>query len=277
MKNKFKLLLVSIIVASTLIGCSSTKVATVNNTGTKENISTETIKIGCMTSSKPTVEFLAEGLKDKGYNIEPVVFDGNHLPAVALKDGEIDGVVLNHKPWLQNFNKENNSNLVMPEPYMYHSRIDMFSEKYDSVDDIPNGATIVVPGDPINLDRALNLLNEAGLITLADNDKELYNLIDLKENNRNIKIVEAEVTATVRSIKDADAVIAPAANIRESGYDHNSELYKDPQNRDFPLGLIVRDEDQDLEWVKALHEYQKSDVFKQKFNEYFDGAFVLFE
>lgn len=276
MENKLKLLLVSII-ALILVGCNSTKDTMGDNVGVDDNISTKTIEIGCMTITEPIVKFLAEGLKEEGYNIEAVVFDGNHLPAVTLKDGEIDGVILNQKAWLMNFNKENNSNLVMPEPYMYHARIDMFSEKHGSVDAIPDGATIVIPGDPSNLDRALSLLDETGFITLASKDKDLYNLVDIEKNDRNINIIETEVTATVRSIKDVDAVISTAANVREAGYDHNSELYADPQNRNFPLGLIVRDGDQDEEWVKAIHEYQNSDVFKQKFNDLYDGAYVLFE
>ena len=271
MKNQIKILLL-LILALTLLACNSEEAQVDSG-----NNDTKTIKIGTMSTVEATIDMLAEGLKDKGYNIETVIFDGNHLPAVALGDDQIDGVILNHKPWLENFNKENNTKLVMPEPYMYHSRIDMYSEKYESVEEIPNGATIVVPGDPVNLDRSLNVLSESGFITLKEENQPPYNLTDIEENIKDIKIVEAEVTATVRSIKDADAIIAAAANVKESGFDHNSELFKDPRNKDFPLGLIVREEDQDAEWVKAIHEYQKSDEFKKKFNENYDGAYVVFD
>lgn len=242
----------------------------------KEDKENKIIKIGCMSITEPIVTFLAEGLEDDGYIIEPVVFDGNHLPATALKEGSIDGVILNHKVWLDTFNKENNSNLVMPEPYMYYFRNAMYSAKYDTLEEIPTGATIAVPGDPANLDRSLRILDELGFIELDEKTGEFYSKVDIKENIKDIEILETEITATTRSMEDVDAIISGANAVRDAGYDHTKFLYEDPTNTDFPLGLIVDKEDENEDWVKAILKEQEDEEFKNKFNERYDSTYVLF-
>lgn len=259
-----------------LTSCSS------NKGGTEENLKNssedkKTIKIGCMQITEPIIEYLAEGLEKDGYTVEPVVFDGNHLPATALKDGSVDGVILNHLVWLNIFNQENDCNLVMPEPYMYYFRNAMYSSKYEKVEDIPDGATIAVPGDPANLDRSLKILEELNFIKLGEKTGELYNKADIENNIKNIEILETEITATTRSINDVDAIISGANSVKDAGHDHTKYLYDDPTNKDYPLGIIVRDEDSDLDWVKKVLEYQQSEEFKTKFNDRYDYTYVLFE
>lgn len=238
----------------------------------------EVIEIGCMSITEPIVDILTEEMEEYGYEVKSVMFDGNHLPATALKDGEIDGVILNHLPWLETFNEENNCELVMPEPYMYYSRTAVYSTKHDSIDDLPEGAQIVVPGDPANLERALVILRDMGLIELSDEKKgEFYSLLDVTENFKNIEIIEGEITATMRSIDDVDAVVGGANTANRSGLDPNKFLYEDPIALEFPLGLIVDKKDEKAEWVKDILEVTQQDSFREKFVEEYDGTYVLFD
>lgn len=235
------------------------------------------IEIGTMTMTEPIVKILAEGLEKEGYTIKPVIFDGNHLPATALAEGSVDGVILNHKPWMEKFNKENGAHLVMPEPYMYYGTNALYSDKYDDISKIPDGAKIAVPGDPVNLDRSLKLLDSLDFIKLKDKEGEMYNLLDIEENKKNIEILETEITATVRSMEDVDALFSGASYVKEAGYDHKNPLYFDPSNEEYPLGLIVNEEDAEKPWVKAVLEYQRTQEFKDQFNERYDQTYVLYE
>ena len=106
---------------------------------------------------------------------------------------------------------------------------------------------------------------------------ELYNKADIENNIKNIEILETEITATTRSINDVDAIISGANSVKDAGHDHTKYLYDDPTNKDYPLGIIVRDEDSDLDWVKKVLEYQQSEEFKTKFNDRYDYTYVLFE
>lgn len=244
-----------------------------------ESVKTEKkeIKIGCMSITEPIVEVMQEELEPRGYDVEIVMFDGNHLPATALKNGEIDGVILNHLPWLEKFNKENNCNLKMPEPYMYYSRTAVYSTKHKTIDDLPQNAQIVVPGDPANMERSLIILKDMGLITLGEKTGEFYTVLDVEDNPKNIEIIEAEITATMRSINDVDAVVGGANTAERSGLDPNVFLYEDPAALDFPLGLIVDEKDVDSDWVKEAMEVSQTDEFKEKFKKHYNGTYVLFD
>ncbi|MGJ0846164.1 MetQ/NlpA family ABC transporter substrate-binding protein [Tissierella praeacuta] len=288
MKRKFKLrgfMLIMLSLALILTSCGTEKkdsapVGSEVNSGAEKEEAKGTpvkVKIGCMSITEPIITFLSEGLKDKGFEIEAVVFDGNHLPATALRDGNVDGVILNHLVWLNTFNKENGSDLVMPEPYMYYFRNALYSSKYDSIEAIPEGATIAVPGDPANLDRSLRILEELGFLKLGEKTKEFYSLVDVEENIKDVTILETEITATARSFKDVDAIICGANAMRDAGYDQTDFLFEDKSNEDYPLGLIVRSEDKNEDWVKAVLEYQKQEEFKEKFNNRYDFTYVLFE
>lgn len=42
----------------------------------------------------------------------------------------------------------------------------IYSNKFKSIDDVKDGATVTLPNDPTNAARALNTLRDAGLITI---------------------------------------------------------------------------------------------------------------
>ena len=78
----------------------------------KASSSNDTIVIGCMALNAEAVEEIKRLMEKEGYKMEVKVFDGNNLPALALSANEIDGLILNHKPWIDTFNKANNSHLL---------------------------------------------------------------------------------------------------------------------------------------------------------------------
>jgi D-methionine transport system substrate-binding protein len=237
----------------------------------------KTLKLGCLAYSEPMLQWIKEGLAPLGYKVEIVMFDANQLPATALKDGSIDGIIANHRPWILTFNKENKADLQMVQPYHFYSFFAIYSAKYKKLAEIPQNAQIAVPGDPTNLSRSLIILKLAGLITLNAKTGPFYTVLDIKDNPRKIKLIETEITQTARSIQDVDAIISPAYYVGETGkVDPKAFLFEDPQNKDFPLGLIVRSEDVSSVWAKGAIKTLRSDKYKAKFNEQYKGKYVLF-
>ena len=100
MKKIFLILVMSF--AALFTSCS-------NNSSSSKN---DTIVIGCMAANKEVVEEAIKLMEKDGYNIEVKLFDGNNLPALALSADEIDGLVLNNKPWIENFNKAKNNTFI---------------------------------------------------------------------------------------------------------------------------------------------------------------------
>jgi len=49
-----------------------------------------------MPLNEPAVQAISDMLKPERYDVKVMVFDGNNLPAIALKNGNIDSLILNH-------------------------------------------------------------------------------------------------------------------------------------------------------------------------------------
>jgi D-methionine transport system substrate-binding protein len=219
---------------------------------------------------------LKDELAKKGYNVELVLFDANNMPATATKDGNIDGFVHNHLPWIKTFNQQNNSQLEMMQPYLFYYRTAMYSLKYKSIDEFPKGIQIAIPNDPTNIETSLLMLQQLKLITLGEKKEKFYTLLDVKDNPMQIKFLETEISTTARSINDAGAVICPAIRIKQAGIDPNSFLVEDKTTVNFPVGLTIDAKNAQAPWVKDAMDILKSDSMKAKFNELYNGALVLF-
>lgn len=263
----------AIIVVMSLFGCSSNAPEQANKAAQPGK---KVIQIACVSTIDPIVGWLQEGMAPLGYEVKTVMFDANQLPATALRDGNVDGLITNHLPWIQTFNKENNCDLQMPKPYTYYSRTAVYSVKHKTIDAIPQNAQIAVPGDPSNMDRSLLTLRDMGLLTLGEKKGNFYTILDIKDNPKNIKIIETDITQTIRSINDVDAVITGANRVKLAGFDHNSFLYDDPTNKNYPIGLVVNAKDMDAQWVKDAMKVTQSDEFRNKFNKHFNGTYVLY-
>ncbi len=235
------------------------------------------LTLGCLAYSEPMVQWIKEALEPLGYKVKIVMFDANQLPATALKDGSIDGIIANHRPWVLTFNRQHNCNLEMVQPYYFYSFFAIYSAKLKSLADLPENAKIAVPGDPTNLNRSLIILKEASLITLKEKTDIFYTVLDIKDNPKNISLVETEITQTARSIHDVDAIISPMYYVSQvANFEPKSFLFEDPQNKDFPLGLIVRSENLEAEWAKEAMKALRSEKYRQKFQDHYQGKYVLY-
>ena len=237
-----------------------------------------TLKIGCVAATEPCVQIMKEAMEGTGYEVEVVVFDGNNLPAEALNAGDIDGLFCNSLKWMNTFNEENNADLAMAFPY-YFSYAGLYSAKWDSPEAFPDGAKVIVSNGLSNIDGGLRILQNAGLITLAETPSEnnFYSIIDIVENPKNIQITPAELTTAMSSINDVDGVVASAVIVKESGVMSPSEhMGLSTRDQMTPQGLIVSGKDENAEWVTVAKEQMEQQKWYDAFNERFDGTFILY-
>lgn len=265
--EKINLLLIALVFGLSAIACG----------GVAQAQTDKKLTLGCLAYSEPMVQWIKEGLEPLGYQVKIIMFDANQLPATALKDGSIDGIIANHRPWILTFNKANNCNLEMVTPYYYYSFFAIYSAKLKSLAEIPKNAKIAVPGDPSNMSRSLLLLKEAGLITLKEKTGNFYTVLEIGDNPKNISLIETEITQTARSIHDVDAIISSAYFVSEAAkLDPKDFLFEDPQNKEYALGLIVRNENLESEWTKEAMKTLRSEKYRQKFEEHYKGKYILY-
>ncbi|AFS78155.1 NLPA lipoprotein [Gottschalkia acidurici 9a] len=265
------------IVSLFLMSCSKESDISKENGKASESQSKH-IKIGCVPTTEAATKLVKEAIEKGGNTAELVMFDGNNIPATALKEGQIDALFANHLPWIETFNKENDADLRMVEPYYYFSPYRIFSTKYKSIAEIPNDAMIIIPNDPANQDRSLRMLVETNLIKLGEKKGNFFTRLDITENPKNLKFTEVEITNTASSIRDVDAVFSMAFIAQQTGnIDPNIFLYEDPLSSNYPMGLVVKEKDVDAKWAVDAMKLLKTDEYKKKFNNQFKGAFTLIE
>ena len=241
-------------------------------------ISKESIEIGCMAMTEYGASLIAKQMESLGYTVKISVFDGNDLPAKALAAGDIDALLGNHLPWIKTFNENNNTNLTMVEPYFYYSPYALYSTKYKTIKEIPDGAQISIPNDPTNMERSLLMLQDLGMITLGEKLGEFYSTADIAENIKNIQFVEVEMTATAANIQDVDAGFSAAVPIQQSGVLKASEyLYLDPTSENYPVGLVVAEENANAEWAVETMKRMKQEEVMKEFDDTVEGMFIQFD
>ena len=283
---KKRLLFITTIIitlAFLIVGCTPNEEKTVNkeDSGNKENSlgkeeeSKKIIKIGTFSTSKIAADSGKKELEDMGYEVEIVVFDDAVLPNTALAEGSIDANIFQHTPYLDAYLKDNDKvSLSMVDPLLYYPNYGLYSIKHKNIENIPENGIIGLYNDASNMDRGLKLLESSGLIKLTDEKKDLYNLLDISENPKNLKFVEMAFGTAVRSLEDTDASIATGSHILQADMDPKSALILEETKNDFACGITVGTEELDKEWVKNIKEAYTSDSARKALEEGYKGASV---
>ena len=166
----------------------------------------ETITVGA--SSTPHAEILEQIkplLAEEGYDLKIVVFDDYVLPNTALEDGELDANYFQHTPYLNSFNASNGTHLVSAG-LIHYEPFGLFGNGVSSLDEVAEGATILIPADDSNETRALLLLAQEGLITLPEDasaEKGVSHLDIVDAKGYNVVPVQADMVPTQLANSDA--------------------------------------------------------------------------
>lgn len=273
MKKKLISVLLTLAVAGTMLaGCGSSKA---DDTKSEADSSTEKkdITIGIRADMVNQYAAVEDKLKELGYNVQSKVFDDSVQPDVALAEGSIDCNWYQHEPYLKSYNEKNGTNLVMVEPKTFYPLFAMYSDKWDSVDELPDGATIGLCNDATNQARGLHLLESQGLITL-DDSVESPTMYDVKENPHNFKFIEAEMSVLPQSIKDVDAICLAAGHMVNAGLSADGYLCQSDDNDTYAVGFAVRAEDKDAQWIKDIAKAVQCDALADYYKTEKKGTMV---
>jgi D-methionine transport system substrate-binding protein len=187
--------------AMLLVGCSG------GDGGSKDGSGEVTLTVAA--TPVPHAEILKEIkplLAKQGVNLEIKVFIDYVQPNMQVAQKQLDVNFFQTEPYLDAFNKERGTNLVKVvgvhiEPF------GAYSKKYKTIDQLPDGANVVIPNDPSNNSRALLLLAKHGLITLKNPNDRLATLKDVATNPKNLKFRELEAAMLPRVLDEVDLAL----------------------------------------------------------------------
>lgn len=256
--------------------------------GAEADTTAETVEpkgtITVAASPTPHAEILAEAAKilaKEGWELKVTEFEDYVQPNLVVDSGEIDANYFQHVPYLDNFNEEKGTNLVAVAGIHYEP-FGIYPGTKTALTDLADGDVIAVPNDTTNEARALLLLQDNGILKLADGAGLTATVKDIVENPHNVKIQELEA-AQVSRVKDEVAFVVLNGNYAlEAGFSvaHDAVAYETSAStaaKTYVNVLVVKAGNENNEGIQALVKVLKSDEIKQFITDTYDGAVVPFE
>ena len=238
-----------------------------------------TVKVGA--SPAPHAEILkvaADILAQADINLEVVEFTDYIQPNTATENGEIDANYFQHQNYLDTFNAENGTHLVSVAKIHYEP-LGLYPGKTKSIDELADGAQILVPNDTSNEARALQLLAAQGLIELDPDAGLTATKQDITSNPKNLDIVEMEAAQLPRSLSSADMAVINGNYATQAGFSSAKDaLATESADSDaaqiYPNVLVVKEGRENDPVILAVAAALQSDAVRDFINETYGGAVV---
>ena len=279
-KKLLSFTLTAFLLAAALTGCASGDKEESGQTGDNSGsgASEETLIIGAsLTPHAEILEQVKPILEKEGVILDIVKMEDTVTPNTGLLEGSLDANFFQHQPYLDDFNKENGSDLASAGTVHYEP-FGIYAGKTTNLADLPDGATVAVPNNVTNEARALLLLEQEGLLTLKEGVDIKATVNDITENKKNLKFKEIAPEQLVRSLPDVDVAVINGNYAIEGGLHVKDALAVESNQsvaaKTYANIVAVQKKDLEKESVKKLVQVLQSDDIKKFIEEKYDGAVV---
>ncbi|GHU41720.1 lipoprotein [Clostridia bacterium] len=223
-----------------------------------------------------TTKVLASEVEKLGYKLDYKLLADDVQINEAVESGEYFANYHQHTPYMDEFNKTHNGHLAAAFK-VFTDRSGIFSKKYKSLDELPDGAQITIPNDAGNNFRPLLILADAGLITLKEGVEPInVTTNDIVDNPKHLKFIEVDYTMLAKSLEEADAGFLYATVAAEIDLDFNKDVLAAEKPEFSAADIIaVREENLGSEKAKILEQAYKSDAVKKALSDSYDGREIL--
>ncbi|MFL8936329.1 MetQ/NlpA family ABC transporter substrate-binding protein [Rossellomorea oryzaecorticis] len=262
--KKWFLLLAAALTVSLLAACSGEEASSEDK---KE------ITIGATSGpySDMVTKAIKPGLEEKGYTVEVKEFSDYIQPNNALAQGDLDANLFQHKIYMETFAEQHGMELseviVVPTAPM-----GIYSEKFDSLEDIKEGSAIAIPNDPTNAARAFQILVDAELITLKEGTDPLtVSEKDIDKNVKNLQFKPIEAAQLPRAVESVDLSAVPGNYALAAKMDLLDALQLENMPDQYRNRVVMNTKDVDSQLAKDIKAVVEADEFEKVIDEEFKG------
>ena len=225
--------------------------------GSEEENAGEDNEITVVAQTTPmtdVVEIAAEAIEEP-YTVKLVEVADNIQYNEAVFNDEADASFAQHEPFMEQFNAESDADLVAMEQ-IYNAIVGFYSPVYDSINELEDGAEVSIPSDPTNEARALMILDDADIITLADGVTYEASVDDIEENPKNLEFTHIDLLNLSSSYEDGiPLVFNYPTYIEPLGLTpSDAVLLEDDDENTFALRVVAREGNEDSDKIKALNK-----------------------
>ena len=207
----------------------------------------KTITVGA--TPTPHAEILnaaKDALEAEGYTLNVVEFTDYVQPNTALVDGDLDANYFQHTPYLNNFNKENGTDLAAAFD-MHYEPFGIYAGKTASIEELKDGASIAIPNDGSN------------------------------ETPKNLDIQEIAAEQLPRSLADVDLAVINGNYALQADLNaaEDSLITENPDYAKVYVNVVAcRSGEENSDKIQALKKALQSDDVKKYVDETYKGAVV---
>ncbi|WP_153732081.1 MetQ/NlpA family ABC transporter substrate-binding protein [Sporosarcina obsidiansis] len=217
-------------------------------------------------------------LEEKGYELKIESYTDYVLPNKDLDEGALDANYFQHIPYLEgqiaDFGYDFvNAGAIHIEP------IGVYSKKYKTLEELPDGATILISNSVADHGRVLAMLEEKGLIKLADGvEKVKAELDDIVENPKNLQFdpnYEPALMPQLYNNDEGEALLINSNFAIDAGLNPMEDAIA-LEDKESPYVNIVatKSGDENSDAIKALVEVLTSKEIQDFIVEEWNGAVV---
>jgi D-methionine transport system substrate-binding protein len=222
------------------------------------------------------LEFIKPQLKAQGVDLRVRVFTDYVQPNLQVAEHQLDANFFQHKPYLDAFNREHGTHLVVvPGSAVHVEPFGAYSKKIRSIAQLRDGAVVAVPNDPANSARALLLLQRQGLIKLRDPADILATSHDVVFNPKHLKVRELEAATLPRVLDDVDLALINTNYALAAGLAPTKDaLFIEGTDSPYANLVAARADNVDSPALHKLVAALRSPAAKQFIQEKYHGAVV---
>ncbi|MCZ2260476.1 MetQ/NlpA family ABC transporter substrate-binding protein [Sporosarcina sp. G11-34] len=242
---------------------------------------TEDVKLVVGASNTPHALILEEAkplLKEKGIDLVIEQYTEFIFPNQDLESGTLDANYFQHAPYLNAQIKDHgykfvNAGSIHIEP------IGVYSKKYQSIDELPDGAVILMSNSITDHGRILAMLEIEGLITLDEKvEKTAAEVKDIIENPKNL-VFEADYDPALMpelyKQDEGDALLINSNFAIDAGLDPiNDSIVLEDTDSPYANIITVREGDEDNAEIKTLLAVLRSKEIQDFILKEWDGSIV---
>lgn len=221
------------------------------------------------------LEFVRDNLAEEaGLELEIVEFTDYIQPNTALADGTVDANYYQHSVYLADQEAQAGYDFTEVLGVNFQPQ-GLYSDTVTDLAAVPEGATVAIPNDPVNGARGLLLLEEAGLITLAEDSGDVPTSLDIVDNPLGLELSEVEAAQLPRSLEDVELAAIPGNYAIEAGLNPRDALVAEqPEGSPYVIQLVTRTGNEDDPRLVTLTELLSSEEVRQFIEDTYEGAVV---
>jgi len=211
-------------------------------------------------------------LKEQGVELDVRVFNDYVQPNDQLVQKQVDVNYFQTEPYLDAYNRDRKTGLVTVtgvhiEPFGAYSR------KVAALDELRDGADVVIPNDPSNNSRALILLHHAGVIQLKDPANALATQRDITANPKQLKFRELDSAMLPRVLDQVDLALINTNYALDAGLNPTQDaLAIESKDSPYVNFLVARPDNKDDARVQKLAQALTSPQVKEFIETKYKGA-----